>query len=50
MTELAIETRDALDLSMVQGFVGEEAAKELDDALEKLPKGAAVFAWTVTKP
>ena len=45
MTELAIEIREPLDLPMVQGFVGEEAADGLDDALEKLPNGATVFAW-----
>ena len=45
MTELAIEIREPLDLPMVQVFVGEEAADGLDDALEKLPNGATVFAW-----
>ncbi|HPH68128.1 MAG TPA: hypothetical protein PLF40_20365, partial [Kofleriaceae bacterium] len=45
MSKLSIEVREPLNLSMVQGFVGEEAAEAFDDALEKLPNGSVVFAW-----
>ena len=43
MSERAIEIRAPLDLAMVTGFVGEDAAEEL--ALERLPNGSPVFAW-----
>lgn len=41
----SVETRPPIDLVTVQQFVGEDAAEELEDALERLPNGAPVFAW-----
>jgi len=43
MTALVIEKRDPLDLSMIRGFVGDDAAEVLDDALELLLNGAPLF-------